>query len=209
LANDGSYIEDLTVCDGSDSVIVAALSCSVASSHFTGVTFDLAWGSSIFAKVTATNYLGSSTESDAGNGALILTVPAAPDNLQNNAAVTMGDRIGLIWDAPTFVAGTPTIDYKIEYDQGFNVYVTLETGVTTTSYTATSLTPGVIYAFMVYARNTEGYSVASSEASILAAQEPNMPSAPTTTINGDNVDIAWSEPFAEGSAITEYTIYIR
>jgi hypothetical protein len=114
-----------------------------------------------------------------------------------------------MWDAPTFEAGTPTIDYKIEYDQGLSIYVILETGISVTSYTATSLTPGVIYAFMVYARNTEGYSVASSEATILAAQEPDIPTAPTTTINGDYVDIAWSEPFAEGSAITEYTIYIR
>jgi hypothetical protein len=91
LANDGTYIEDSTVCDGSDSAIVTALSCSVTSSHFTGDTYDLAWGSSIYAKVTATNYLGSSTISDAGNGAIILTVPATPDNLINNAAVTMGD----------------------------------------------------------------------------------------------------------------------
>jgi len=38
----------------------------------------LPWGSSIYAKVIAINYYGASVESDAGNGAIILTYPDAP-----------------------------------------------------------------------------------------------------------------------------------
>lgn len=161
MKSDGTYVEDSTVCDGSDPNVVAAQSCTFASSHFTGATFGLAWGSSITAKVTAVNYLGSSVESDPGNGAVILTVPGTPENLSNNVVVSSGDRIGLTWDASSFVSGADTIDYKIEYDQGLLVFTTLETGVTETSYTATSLTAGVTYAFQVYARNSEGYSKAS------------------------------------------------
>jgi hypothetical protein len=50
------------------------------------------------------------------------------------------------------------------------VYTTLETEITLTSYTATSLTAGITYGFKVYARNAEGYSIASNEIYVLAAQ---------------------------------------
>lgn len=45
--------------------------------------------------------------------------------------------------------------------------------------------------------------------SILAAEIPATPTAPVTAVNGDNVDITWSEPDAEGSDITEYTVYLK
>jgi len=47
----------------------------------------------------------------------------------------------------------------------------------------------------VYARNALGYSLESNTATILAAQIPDTPDAPTTTINGDYVDLTWNEVF--------------
>jgi len=40
--------------------------------------YNLPWGSSIFAVITATNAYGTSVASDPGNGAIILTVPDKP-----------------------------------------------------------------------------------------------------------------------------------
>jgi len=57
----------------------------------------------------------------------------------------MGDRIGLTWEPSTFISGATTLDYMIEYDQGLFVFTVLETGISGTSYIATSLTPGVTY----------------------------------------------------------------
>jgi hypothetical protein len=38
-----------------------------------------------------------------------------------------------------------------------------------------------------------GYSLASNAVSILAAQVPDIPDAPTTAINGQYVDLTWPE----------------
>lgn len=61
----------------------------------------------------------------------------------------------------------------------------------------------------MYSRNAAGYSLESNTVAILAAQIPDTPSAPTSTINGDYVDITWPEVFAQGSPITELNIQIR
>lgn len=54
-----------------------------------------------------------------------------------------------------------------------------------------------------------GFSSESSSVTIRAAATPGTPSAPTTTVNGNNVDISWTEPESSGSPITAYTITIR
>jgi hypothetical protein len=43
--------------------------------------FDIPWGSSIWARVQAVNVIGNSEFSEAGNGAMILSVPGAPTDL--------------------------------------------------------------------------------------------------------------------------------
>jgi len=53
----------------------------------------------------------------------------------------------------------------------------------------TGLTPGIVYRLRVQARNLVGYSDYSAFANILAAEEPDAPEAPTTTISGSNVII--------------------
>lgn len=51
--------------------------------------YNLPYGSSIYAIITATNAYGSSVASEAGNGAIILTIPSKPtvtnDALNTNA----------------------------------------------------------------------------------------------------------------------------
>lgn len=48
------------------------------SASFTIPPYSLAWGSSIYAKVSATNSKGTSVVSQGGNGAIIWTNPDAP-----------------------------------------------------------------------------------------------------------------------------------
>lgn len=54
-----------------------------------------------------------------------------------------------------------------------------------------------------------GVSVYSVSLSVLTAQLPDTPAAPTTAISGSNVVISWNQPFTGGSPITSYTIMIR
>lgn len=52
------------------------------------VPYELAWGSQIYAIVSATNVKGESLYSPEGNGAVILTNPEAPTDLENVPSVT-------------------------------------------------------------------------------------------------------------------------
>jgi len=73
----------------------------------------------------------------------------------------------------------------------------------------TGLTQGKTYVFTVSARNSYGPSEASSALSVLAAQIPAIPAAPTTSFDGSNVIVTWTAPDNGGSAITAYTIRIK
>jgi len=53
--------------------------------YLTESYFNLPWGSSIYAKITAYNQYGDSDESNEGNGAKISTIPDSPINLAENS----------------------------------------------------------------------------------------------------------------------------
>ena len=58
-----------------------ATTCTVPVTALRAAPFSLEWGTNIHATVTAINAYGSSTESAAGNGAIITTTPGAPTSL--------------------------------------------------------------------------------------------------------------------------------
>jgi hypothetical protein len=71
--------------------------------------FNLAWGSSVYAKVMAINVYGSSLESPEGNGGVIITEPDAP-----LAPVTSssGYDITISWQEPNS-NGSPITEYGV------------------------------------------------------------------------------------------------
>jgi hypothetical protein len=108
------YEIDSVDCDGEDSTILSETQCTVTVSTLKDTPFSLAWGSGVYAIITATNYLGSSDASDSGNGAIILNHPDAPLNLQNNLEITWGTTIGLEWDeGDSNSGGIPVLDYTV------------------------------------------------------------------------------------------------
>jgi hypothetical protein len=73
-----TFSEEPISCDGTDSIIFAALSCQIPISSLFVKPYALPYGSGIYAKVSAINIVGSSTYSLEGNGAIILTKPDSP-----------------------------------------------------------------------------------------------------------------------------------
>lgn len=59
--------------------------------------FNLPWGTSVFAKITAINIYGDSIDSDEGNGAIIVTKPDPPINLIEDYAERTKSTIGFTW----------------------------------------------------------------------------------------------------------------
>jgi len=70
----------------------------------------------------------------------------------------------------------------------------LITGIKNTYYTVTGLTTGTVYKFRVLSRNLFDTSVYSNVKQELAAQMPDAPAAPTTTISSSNVVVDWNAP---------------
>jgi hypothetical protein len=140
----------LVSCDGSDSTILANRWCDVPILTLLEAPFNLDWGSSIYAIVSASNSKGESVFSNEGNGAVILTNPDAPTDIQSDQAASTGNTIALIWTQGA-TGGAPITMYRIAYDQGLGTdqFVVLATGITTQSYTATGLNAGVIYKFKI------------------------------------------------------------
>lgn len=124
----------------------------------TSSPFNLYWGDSVWAKVSATNEKGTSSQSNAGNGAIIITRADPPVNLAEDSSQRNHYTIAITWEAGAFEGGTPVIDYKVNIaEQGQAATVLIE-GVTTFTATATGLTPGVFYEFTVNARNEYDFS---------------------------------------------------
>lgn len=207
---DGGFSTLLASCDGSNSVIRSALTCTVPSVSFTQAPFSLPWGSLVYATVTAVNNIGSSLTSLEGSGAKILAIPQAPLNLQNRPAITSATQIGLIWDSIPEIdcGGSPVIDYSIFMAIGSGQYSTLETGVTITTYIAIDLAQGTTYSFKIQSRNIFGYSLDSLSVSILAAQVPDQPLPPTSSLSGTSLTISWTAPDNRGKVIDSYRIRI-
>lgn len=93
-----TYTKQLTDCDASTAAIMAALSCTVPALSLHKTPFSLPWGSSVYAKVIATNFYGDSFYSNAGNGAIILAVPDVPINLIENLQERSGSTLGITWN---------------------------------------------------------------------------------------------------------------
>ncbi len=138
------------------------------------------------------------------------SAPTAPLALTNDVTVTASGIVGLTWSQPNSDGGSPVIDYQISYKIATGEY-SLPATVSATSYTASSLTAGVVYTFKVAARSSVGLGVDSSELNVIAAAIPGVPASPSTTVvSNTGVTITWVAPAEDGgSAITAYTVAIR
>lgn len=113
---DESGFSQTSECNGALAAIRDARSCSVLISTLVSPPFSLAWGQSVFARVSATNIKGTSPFSVAGNGDLVAINPDKPTNLANVPSITTASQIGLSWLEGTTFYGLPVLDYTLSYD---------------------------------------------------------------------------------------------
>jgi hypothetical protein len=71
--HDGTYDLEVSSCDGSDSAIMAATSCTIPVNTVRIAPFMLAWGSTVEVKVISFNSYGDSVESSVGISNIIIT----------------------------------------------------------------------------------------------------------------------------------------
>ena len=116
LQSDGvTFTQDLTNCPGSDPAVMSGLSCTIPVSSLMSSPFNLNWGSSVYAVVTATNAYGNSLSSNSGNGATLMTKPDAPISLLENASARTASSISFSWSPGVSNGGGAIIDYRVSY----------------------------------------------------------------------------------------------
>ncbi len=115
------------------------------------------------------------------------------------------------WTAPTGTAtGNAAItSYKLVWDDDNDGAFDELTDSPVLTYTASSLTGGSTYKFKVKATNIYGYGTFSSELSVTTSDVPSQMSAPTTSLSGTNVVVAWAEPNTNNEAIDQYEIQFK
>ena len=122
-----------------------------------------------------------------------MTNPDAPLSLVEVMSAKTSTSIGISWTQGLANGGASVIDYTISY-QSIGSYSVLQSGVVATTFTATGLTTGTTYSFVIQARNSFGISVYSTSISILCAYIPSIPVSPTTSVVGSNVIVTWTAP---------------
>ena len=172
-------------------------------------------------RIAAVNRSGDSAWSTAATAtpAKAPDTPAAP-------TVTEGmQRLSASWAAPS-ANGAAITDYDVQYRACTATPVTCTTNPawgdwtdrpgetasdTTTSVTITGLTNGTAYQVQIRASNSVGDSGWSpSGEGTPAPQPPDTPAVPTVSAHSDTeLDVSWSAPGVNGSAITGYDMQYR
>lgn len=73
-------------------------SCIIPVATLRTTPYALDWGTSVYAKVTAANLYGESEQSSEGNGAVIVTTPDAPINLQEDYSQRTKSTLAITWN---------------------------------------------------------------------------------------------------------------
>ena len=213
----GSPITGYNVFEGTSSggESTTPVNASPLAADATGYTATgLTNGTPYYFTVEALNANGPSVASDersATPSASSSTPPTAPLSLH---AAFANASVVLTWEPPSSDGGSPI--------KGYNVYEGTASGgesttpvnasplpASATGYTATGLTNGKAYYFIVKAFNSVGASPGSNQAAAIPRTEPSAPTSLKAAFGNLEVVLTWSAPVADGGiGITGYDVYV-
>jgi len=216
-AQDGTFSEYLTTCDGADATIMANLNCLVDLAVFTGSQYNLVEGDILVARLLATNEIGiGSYSSESTDSVYIVAVPSDPTVAPLRNALS--SKTSMVIDLTTITSdgGVSLTSYILESNGGGSGDVYSEEVGDTTDSLLTQITLTVVagtrFKYRYKVRNEIGDSGYSPVLDTYAAVEPDQPLTATTEIYPSDetlVKITWAEPADTGAiAILSYTIVI-
>ena len=207
----GSGILDYVVEYSSNSGATWATFADGTSTSTSATVTGLTNGTSYVFRVTASNTVGSGQHSTASSAVVPATTPGAPtigsitaSNASLSVAFTAGDS-----------GGSSITSYKYSTDGG-TTFRTRAAGTTASplvistlsSDGTTALVNGTSYNIRIKAVNANGDGVAAITTAAIAGETPGAPTSVSGTKGNGSLTVAWVAPNANGSAITDYEIYI-
>ena len=158
----------------------------------------LANGTSYTFTVTATNAVGTGPASDASNATTPAGVPGAPTGV---SAVRGDEQATVNFTAPP-ADGSPITTYTVTASPGHATASSSGSPIT-----VGSLLNGVTYTFTVTAANDVGTGAASDPSNaVTPAGLPGAPTAVAAVADDEDASVTFVAPYANGSAITSYTV---
>jgi fibronectin type 3 domain-containing protein len=140
------------------------------------------------------------------------TVPAVPTGL--TATATSDTAIGLTWSGVSAPTGCSGVTYNVYGGTTANPTTQIASGLTSTSYSNTGLSPSTTYYYTVKAVDTDGSSAASTQASTEtpAASCAADTAAPTgltvTSATSSAIGLSWTAPTPPANCtVSSYTVY--
>lgn len=169
---------------------------------FTGLNSNTAYTFTVLAESDQ----GDSPTSDASASASTLAPPASAPDAPNAPTVSSPTQtsIAVSWSAPA-ANGSNINGYVVTASNGGGTQNT--TGAT--SLVFAGLTANSSYTFTVRATSDQGDSPtsAASASASTSAGVPGTPGAPTGSVaSSTSIDVSWTAPATNGSAITLYTV---
>ena len=178
-SNGGSPITAYTVTPYVGGVAQKATTVEGSPPAITTTITGLVNGTAYTFKVTATNALGSSPESEASAAVTPAAAPSAPGNVAVSAATK---QALLSWSEPSSNGGSPITGYRITPFIGATAQTPVEVSPSASSTIVKNLLNGTAYTFTVTAVNAVGAGTPSSSTPAVTPQDTIFDFATPATI---------------------------
>nr|WP_230209349.1 DUF4082 domain-containing protein [Tetrasphaera sp. HKS02] len=203
--NGGNGITSYTVTPYVGTTAQAPTTISGSPPATTATVTGLTNGTAYTFTVSATNSVGTGSDSAPSAAVTPTTTPGAPTTVTATAGA--GSAV-VSWTAPS-TGGSPISSYTVTPYIGATAQTPsiVSGSPPATSVTLTGLTNGTAYTFTVSATNAVGTGPDSApSAAVTPVGKPAAPTAVTATAGDASATVSWTAPANGGSPITSYTI---
>lgn len=187
------------------------MNCLINLATLTSAPYSLTQGNQVIARVIATNIIGDSTPSTLSvSSAAIVALPSKPlPPTWSDASDLNSITLNIIPLQGTALGGLLLDSYSVYWDSGSGTTPTTLYNSTTQLFELFPCTTSTTYKFAIAGKNELGEGQVSDTFSLVCATKPQIPTAPTTSIQGTNVLISWTAPDNGGSTILSYRVQVK
>jgi hypothetical protein len=201
----GVSLTDYKVETSRDGMTWAVVTKSVSLTRSLKLT-GLAPGTTYQVRISAINSVGAS-DPLSGSVTTLAVVPTVPRSLKGTGKSL--STATLAWSLPASNGGSAITDYKVEVSSNCSTFTTISRAASKNlGFKVTGLKAGTRYCFRVSAKNSVGFSDASSE--LIVVTDGNAPNAPTSLAvraSTTSVTLSWkAATVIDGSPVRNYIV---